>query len=162
MDTLVAQLVNTGINGQEKTFVTFLPTETINSTGLKESTIAGIIKNPHEKLEPNNFIENGAFKETIKSFFDYIASKDNELIDSAKNSNDEWIYIIDQRNKDPLGNVPPDDIIGVFQVVDRKLSEFKVNPNYRLMTVDGILNLGKDKNKDFTDYLISVANHTDL
>jgi hypothetical protein len=50
-----------------------------------------------------------------------------------------WVYIIDQRTPTPGGQVPPEDIIGAFEVKDGDIlpGSYRASPNHMILSPNG-------------------------
>jgi hypothetical protein len=67
-----------------------------------------------------------------------------ELIAMAANQTEGWVYVIDLRTPDgPHGRVPPEDIIGAFEVRLGKISADSYQPfsGHRVYTHNGLVTL---------------------
>ena len=63
--------------------------------------------------------------------------------DEASRIGDGLLYVIDQRTATPDGAVPPEDIIGAFEVKGGAIPvrSYRPNPNHRLLSQRGFFRL---------------------
>jgi len=69
-------------------------------------------------------------------------------------------YIIDQRAHTTNGSVPPENIIGAFEVKEGELlpESYRRNPSHLILSPDGFFNLGAELQKCLVEELsASVA-----
>ncbi len=104
----------------------------------------------------DSFKPNPEFKKTLNSFCTDQLPKQTTLHDKAKEQEEGWIYIIDQRTLDPLGNVPPDDIVGALEVKGGIILRYQENGNYKIHSEKGFINLGKSINQKFENYMLNI------
>lgn len=152
-------IVETMVGGEAKNYGTFLPHSVVLEHGLIGEVIVGEFKsNQSGEVDiENGFLANSLFKETIFSFVKKQMANDSGLINAAKKQKGGWVYIIDQRTPDPQGEVPPQDIIGAFEVVDANLGEFSPNKNYSIRSNNGFVDFGKVQNINFNHFLKTLV-----
>jgi len=65
------------------------------------------------------------------------------LIAEARRQSDGWVYVIDQRTRTPQGAVPPEDIIGAFEVRGGQVvpDSYRPFPSHIILTGDGFFRL---------------------
>ena len=152
---LSLKVMETTINEEQKFLCTFVSHDLIFKHGLIGSVIVGEV----DKLDngdfdfDSGFRANSLFKETIFNFVQNIMINDSGLIEAAKQQNEGWVHIIDQRTKTPQGEVPAYDIIGGFKVENKELKSFSENPNYQIRSENGFTNFGKSLNSKMNDFL---------
>ena len=158
-EKLELNIVETTVGGEVKNYGTFLPHSVVIEHGLIGEVIVGEFKlqETGELNIENGFIANSLFKETIFSFIKKLMASDPNLINAAKEQKEGWVYIIDQRTPDPQGEVPPQDIIGAFEVVKANLGEFSPNKNYSIKSHNGFVDFGKVQNVNFNQFLKSLV-----
>jgi hypothetical protein len=61
----------------------------------------------------------------------------------AKSTGDGYLYVIDQRTPTPQGAVPPDDIIGAFEVKGGEIvaGSYRSNANHKILSARGFFQL---------------------
>jgi hypothetical protein len=68
-----------------------------------------------------------------------------DLKAAAARQGQGYIVVIDRRTATPGGSVPPEDIMGVFEVKDGSVvpGSYRASPNHRLLTADGFFQLDR-------------------
>jgi len=66
----------------------------------------------------------------------------DDLMKSARQQKNGFIYIVDQRTKEQ-NQTEAKDILGSFEVADGQLNSdsFQFNPNYQIISIDGLFRL---------------------
>jgi len=132
-----------------KYYVTCLPHEQLFGRGLAPEAIVGVLLRP---LEPDEAITPAVFARN-RVFVDFmhgvIARRGPELpglIAEARRQGDGWVYVIDQRTRTPQGAVPPEDIIGAFEVRGGQVvrDSYRPSPSHIILTADGFFRLGAE------------------
>jgi len=130
------------VNGKTKgQALSFIPPSITNIHGLPSSLIIGYQyenKNNENSLL-TEFKPNIAFMETIQEFCKSVLIKNIKEKD-RKLSNNEYLYIIDQRN---INSDKPEDIIGAIKKSDENDVEFQANPNYVPLSKSGPISFGE-------------------
>ncbi len=145
---LYTAIVNGRIKGQA---LSFIPPSITNSYGLPTFLIIGYRYEHDKNLSDKGFKPNAAFIETIKEFCESALVADIKS-KGIKLSNNEHLYIIDQRNSD---SDKAEDVIGVISKSNENNVEFKINPNYIPLTESGPISFGGDMDKKFYDFMIN-------
>ena len=102
-----------------KDYVSCLPHELVFARGLVGEAIMGVLLQPldrQERITPDVFAPNRVF---VDFMHDVVARRGPEqpgLVAEAQRQSDGWLYVIDQRTPTPGGAVPPEDIVGWFEV----------------------------------------------
>jgi hypothetical protein len=109
--------------------VSFLSQEVVFTKGLSTESIIGTVPLGGDQIAPSNFTPNPVFVDYLHKFVARHTPALPEFQADVKRQKNGWVYIIDFRTGDVNGAVPPEDIIGAFEV--------KPNPNYRLFTEKG-------------------------
>jgi len=124
---------------QMLSIVTWLPEESVLRTGLPRGSVCGVLRDDNKPIEPENFMTNRDFIEILH----YINGQhlDPDLETYAAQTTERSIAIIDQRSPDVNAEIPTEDILGVYDVENRKVVKYQANPNYRLITVRGTFQL---------------------
>lgn len=156
---LKLKIIETTVDGINKSYCTFISQEHIFKYGLSANVIVGEV----QKLDSgevdfeNSFVENTLFKKSIFDFLEKEIVNDPQLIESARQQDEGWVYILDQRTPTPDGEVPPYDIVGAFEVKEGVLEGFSANQNYQLKSENGFTDLGGRLNIKFNDYLKKLS-----
>ncbi len=108
--------------------------------------IVGSLKRPLDeggKIAPENFLPNEEFVAFIHYLIERSAPESADLQAAARDQREGRIYIIDGRTPDPQGAVPPEDIIGSFEVHAGVLlpDSYQRNPNHLIMSANGLFQL---------------------
>lgn len=98
--------------------------------------------NPAE-LNPENFGRNRVFFDHLQTL---VATSGAESPEMKAAANERWtghLYVIDRRTLDPNGDVPPEDIVGAFEIENGQISaeRYQPNPGYWILSERGIFNL---------------------
>jgi|SRR5579871_237365 len=129
--------------------VTILDDKLVFARGLPSEAIVGILVRP---LGPGEAITAEIFSRN-RGFVDYmhalIARRGPELpglIAEATRQGDGFVFVIDQRTPTPRGAVPPEDIVGAFEVKGGQVvsGSYRPSPNHRLLTSNGFFQLGPE------------------
>ena len=119
--------------------VTWIPEECALRIGLPRGSICGVLRDSAKPIEAENFVTNRDFVDILH----YLNANhlDPDLVAYASQSAERSIAIIDQRSPDVNAAVPAEDILGVYEVENRKIVKYQPNPNYRLVTIRGVFKL---------------------
>lgn len=128
-------------------FVTVLSPERARENGLPPEAIVGSLRSafdPAERLRPDQFAANPIFRDFLHDLIARVAPTDLGFEREAARIGDGWVFIIDQRTADPSGDVPPEDLIGAFKVVDGALvpNSYRRGEYHRLVSERGLFQLG--------------------
>src|SRR5262249_21687975 len=98
---------------------------------------------PGESITPDIFARNPAFVQLLHAVVARECPKQAKCVAEAKNIWNGYLYVIDQRTATPEGAVPPEDIIGAFEVQGGALvpASYKPNPNHRILSSRGFCRL---------------------
>jgi hypothetical protein len=68
------------------------------------------------------------------------------LVAAARSQGDGWVYIIDQRTPTPGDAVPPEDIVGAFEVKAGEVvpGSYWPNPKHAILSARGFFQLGDE------------------
>ena len=136
--------------GVHQNYVTYIDHDTVFEQGLMPEWVVGELQKPSAEggeLVPENFRPNSVFVDFLHQFVAETASRDENLLAAAKSGQFETLFIIDQRTATPQGDVPPEDIIGVFVVEGGTISSSTYRANrdhHRILTDRGFFNLGTE------------------
>lgn len=132
-----------------KDYVTCLSHEHVFKHGLQPEAIVGVLVRPlenGEQINPDNFARNRVFVDFMHSV---IARRGPELpgfIAEAKRQGEGWVYVVDQRTPTPQGAVPPEDIVGVFEIRNGQVvvGSYRASPNHVILSANGFFFLGAE------------------
>lgn len=132
-----------------KHFVSCLPGEHVFARGLAPEAIVGVLlrpPKPGEDITPAIFARNRVF---VDFMHDVIARRGPGaagLVAAARRQGDGWLYVIDQRTRTPDGAVPPEDIVGGFEVRGGQLlpGSYRASPRHVILSADGFFQLGEE------------------
>jgi hypothetical protein len=129
------------------------------SVGLIPEAILGILERPDEPIAPGNFTANSIFRKFLADVIARNGPDDPDMQAEAARQGEGSIVIIDQRTRTPGGSIPPEDIIGVFEVKGGKVvpGSYQASPNHRLLTGDGFFRLGRFLNERLQQELVAKA-----
>ena len=130
-------------------YLTFLDPEMVRIHGLPPQAIIGAFSQPVAKdqtLPVDSFVRNRVFVEFMHAIIARNAPLISGFMAEAIQIGTGYVYVIDQRTTNPKGPVPPEDIIGVFEVKEGQLVQgsYKANPNHVLLSGSGVFRLGPD------------------
>ena len=128
--------------------VSCLPPDRMKALGmLPNRAILGVIDRnaaPGTKLSPELFSPNEEFIRFMHHVIRTFGPDDPSMQAVAKAQGKGWLYVIDLRTPDgPQGRVPPEDIIGAFQIQDGVVvrGEYWANDKHALFSADGFVKL---------------------
>ena len=127
--------------GQYEYYVSFVPHDFTFQRGLPSEAIMGRLIDGPDLFEPEHFRPNVRFLEFLHDVIARHAANCPGLIAEAQRQKEGLVYIIDARTPSPMGEVPPEDIIGAVEVQNGSVSDYQGNPNYQVFTASGLLKL---------------------
>jgi hypothetical protein len=97
-------------------------------------------------VTPDNFGRNPVFVDFLHQFIAVHAPASPEIQAAASEQRTGWIYIIDRRTPTPEGRVPPEDILGGFEVSQGRIvpASYRANPAHRILSSSGFFRLGPE------------------
>lgn len=105
----------------------------------------GFARNPWKRTTVTvaNFRPNKPFVDLLHGVIAAQGPELPALQAEARRQVSGWIYVIDGRTPTPDGEVPPHDIIGVFEVKTGAIvpNSYQANPNHRILSADGLFRL---------------------
>ncbi|MET1257649.1 hypothetical protein, partial [Aliikangiella maris] len=124
---------------KEVIVLTFMSSGYVEQHGFSGESIIGVMPVSAERLDWESFTQNSAFRVLVQS----LAARADEpgLQDFIDRDNPEMVAAIDRRTVDVMGEVPSEDIIGVYIVVSKKIVNFEPNEHYKFITDSGIAKL---------------------
>jgi hypothetical protein len=132
-----------------KYYVTCLPVEQLCVRGLAPEAIIGVLLRPlkpDEVITPAVFVQNRVFVDFLHRVIARHGPELPGVIAEAGRQRDGWVYVIDQRTRTPQGAVPPEDIIGAFEVRGGQVvpDSYLPFPSHMILTEDGFFRLGAE------------------
>jgi hypothetical protein len=111
------------------------------------------------RLSTKGFHPNRVFVDFMQKVIAAEAPKDSELQAAAREQQEGWLYIIDNRaadNEDPGGS--PEDILGAFQIEDGIIvsGSYQVNENYLVFGNNGLFQLPPSLHEALINALLSL------
>ena len=115
--------------------------------GLPDEAIAGLINsnpNTDDKISVEQVRPNPAFIHFMHDVIKMFGPDDPELQQAAMEQKEGWVYIIDLRTPEgPSGRVPPEDIIGAFEVKLGQIirDSYRANDKHLVFSEHGLVQL---------------------
>lgn len=127
-------------------YVTLASPEDAGRRGLVSQEIIGQLldaQRADDLFAPDNFARNRVFVDFLHEVIRKHGLSVTNLIAAARRQADGWVYIIDGRTPTPEGPVPPEDILGGFEVRRGEAvpDSYRANPNHRLLSQHGFFQL---------------------
>jgi len=141
--SLKPYIFTTDINGSY--VLTFIDPDSAGRYGLKNDVILGVYSGSSFPSGVLDFKINEDFKSTVADFIERVMVPELQLGRSGG-----WIYLIDQRNPESQENF--DIIAGVSD----ETGEVRINPNYKLITGDGLISFGEDFDDKFLKFINGI------
>jgi hypothetical protein len=141
-------------------YVTLTSQRTVFSVGVIPEAILGVLERPEEPIAPGNFTANSIFRKFLADVIARNGPDDPDMQAAAAQQGQGYVAVIDQRTPTPEGPVPPEDIMGIFEVKDGKVvpGSYQASPNHRLLTNDGFVRLGRFLDERLQQELAARAN----
>jgi hypothetical protein len=126
--------------------VSLLSSDTVFEYGLVGDAIVGEcihLLEEDDQVTTANFRPNRAFVRLLHDVIARQAPLLPGLQADARRQRTGWVYVIDARTATPDGHVPPQDVIGGFEVHDGEVvpDSYRPNGNHQLLTEDGLFGL---------------------
>jgi len=143
-------------------YVTLSPLGVVMKRGVIPEEIIGQLidsKLAGESVDPENFAPNRVFVDFMHDVIKRHGPNLPGLIEAARTQDNGWIYILDGRTPTLGGAVPPEDIVGAFEVRDRQIipNSYMANPNHRVLSHRGFFQLEPALQQKLLD---EIANRT--
>lgn len=125
-------------------YVTLTPQDQLPVRGIAPQEIVGQIIDPEQPgIAPDNFARNRVFVEFLHGVIARHAPSLPGLIDEAQRQGEGVVVIVDGRAETPADGVPPEDIVGAFQVAGGRIVEdsYRPNPNHRILGPRGFFRI---------------------
>lgn len=123
--------------------VSILPPEQMQALGgLPAEAIAGTVDG--RGLSAETFRQNPKFVEFMHAVIRTAGPADRDLQLAAQAQHDGWVYVIDLRTPEgPAGRVPPEDVIGAFEVRSGRVvpDSYQANDAHRVFAANGLVRL---------------------
>src|SRR5262245_41224535 len=132
-----------------KDYISCLPNDFVFAHGLPPEAIIGVLLRPlepGETISPDAFARNRIFVDFMHEVIARRAPGLPGLIAEARQQREGWVYLVDQRTRNPQGEVPPEDIVGCFQVKDGLIvpASYQPSPRHLILSADGFFQLGPE------------------
>jgi hypothetical protein len=131
--------------------ISFLtPEDVMRMGGYPTEAIIGLFEDQpgtdliNDIISVENFRPNPAFINFMHQVIGKYGPEDSGLREAARRQREGWIYIIDLRTPDgPQGKVPPEDIVGAFEVKDGQLikESYWANERHLAFSTNGLVQL---------------------
>lgn len=144
--------------------ISLLPQETVfNLKKIPSIAICGNLM--YDKSKQGEFKENTEFVEFMHKFIEKNTHKMESFIQEALKQQNGYIYIIDFRTPNGImGDVPPEDIIGAFQVEEGKVIQdsYQRNTNHKVFTENGIVKLPEELNILLLEEILKACKENEI
>jgi len=132
-----------------KDYVALIPPDVAFEKGLPPEAVVGVLLETMEagnEIRPENFVRNRVFVDFLHSVVARYGPDQPDCLAEAARLGDGWVYVIDQRTPTPSGAVPPEDVIGAFQVANGGVipGSYEPSPAHRILSANGFLQLSDD------------------
>ena len=150
-------------SGEATDYATVLPPEVFSKAGAAGEAIVGALPrgggNGDASVSPEGFVPNEVFSRFLHSLVAEHAPSIPSIQAEAERIGNGWVSVIDRRTPNPKGPVPPEDIIGAFQVTAGRVvpGSYVAGEGYRLLTERGFFHLDDGLHKKLVDELITRA-----
>jgi hypothetical protein len=128
----------------EKYYVALTSPQIAFSAGLIPEAIVGMLARLDEPIVPANFTANSIFRRFLADVIARNGPDDPDMQAAAAQQGEGYVAIIDQRRPTPPADaVPPEDLMGFFEVKGGKVvpGSYQASPNHRLLTDHGFFRL---------------------
>jgi hypothetical protein len=130
----------------EQHYITLLPPEAFFAHGLVPEAIVGVLSRPleaGERITPEVFVRNRVFVDFLHEVIARHAPSQPGFQAEARRLGNGWIYVVDQRTPTPQGPVPPEDILGAFEVKNGEVvpGSYRRSPRHRILSSNGFFRL---------------------
>ena len=132
-----------------KDYVTCSPPGDAFTSGLPSEAILGRLLRPPEpggRITPAVFEPNPVFADFLHEVIARRGPQVAGLKAEARRQREGWVYLIDQRARTPQGHVPPEDVIGAFEVASGKIvpGSYQRSHKHLVLSNDGFTRLGAE------------------
>jgi hypothetical protein len=145
-----------------KDYVTCLSRDHVARHGLPAEAIIGALQRPLESGEaitPSVFARNRAFVEFMHSVIARRGPELPGLIAEARRQGEGWVYVVDQRTPTPQDAVPPEDIVGAFEIRNGQVvpGSYRASPGHMILSANGFFRLGSELQPCLLEELAALA-----
>lgn len=145
-----------------KDYVTCLSHEVFLQHGLPAEAIIGVLLRPlksGEAITPNVFARNRVFVEFMHKVIARRGPDLPGLIAEAKRLGEGWVYVVDQRTPTPQGAVPPEDVVGAFEIKNGQVvvGSYRASPKHLILSANGFFRLGSELQPCLLEELAALA-----
>jgi hypothetical protein len=140
--------------GEATEYATVLPPEVFSKAGASGEAIVGTLPRDNGIA---GFVPNEEFTRFLQQVVAAHAPTTPGFDAEAKRVGSGWVNVIDRRTPTPGGPVPPEDIIGGFQVANGRAVPGSYSPNtaHQLLTERGFFNLEDDLHAKLVSELVA-------
>lgn len=133
----------------DRAVVSLLSHDEVFANGLASAAIVGEFLCPIPSNAPipvEHFVRNRFFVEILHQTIANKSPRAQSFLAEALKQNNGWVYVVDQRTQQPDGEIPLEDIIGVFEVKDGILIDgsYEANKNHRILSTAGFFDVGPE------------------
>lgn len=130
-------------------YVSCLSHEQVFANGLPPEAIIGVLLrpwDPSQPIMPEVFARNRVFVE----FMHEVIGRRGPMLDGlraeARRQQEGWVYIVDRRTLTPGGSVPPEDIVGAFEVKHGQVvpGTYQASPKHVILSSGGFFQFGTE------------------
>lgn len=130
-------------------YVTCLDEQFLTAHGLPAEAVLGVVQRPlqpGEGITPANFSWNRGFVDFMHAMIARRGPKLAGVRGQARRQREGWLYVIDQRTPNPQVSVPPEDIVGAFEVRNGQVLPDSYHPSqsHVILSAHGFVRLGPE------------------
>lgn len=150
-------------SGAATDYATVLPPEVFSKAGAAGDAIVGTLargEGADGSLSSEGFVPNEGFSRFLHRMVAEHAPASEGLQAEAARVGSGKVYIVDRRTPTPEGPVPPEDIIGGFEVTSGRVvpGSYTPNPSHRLLTDRGFFHLEDELHRKMVAELAARSN----
>lgn len=134
MKTYLYEIAND--DGSTSHYISLVPPDEFPA-GIPGEGLAGRLTDGPSHFDADHFAPNTRFIDVLQAVIAREGKLAPLLIAAARARGSGWIYMIDERTPDPDGEVPPEDILGAFEVADGRIGPYRASEHYRFLTTNG-------------------------
>lgn len=141
-------------------YVTLTPQDQLSVRGIAPQEIVGQIIDPNlPGVAPDNFARNRVFVEFLHAVIARHGPSLPGLIAEAQRQGEGLVVIVDGRAETPADAVPPEDVVGAFQVADGRIvaDSYRANPNHRILSARGFFRIDPELQRHLLEELAASA-----
>ena len=145
-----------------KDYVTCLSHEQVFERGLPAEAIIGVLLRPlksGDAITPAVFARNRVFVDFMQGVIARRGPDLPGLIAEGRRQGDGWLYVVDQRTPTLQGAVPPEDIVGAFEVKGGQVvpGSYRPSPKHLILSSSGFFRLGPELQQCLLAELAALA-----